>query len=141
MFNEAEYVEDGERFEILVLEHDACAFEGNLYSRKEGGFDLFLFRDNSEFECLELEKITWLRKQAPEGSLFIERFTESSLNRDLKGRVEDAFAKWLEANLGMPPGKFRCRWGRTRLEPVWSCLDGGAALAYAICIWEVAALG
>jgi hypothetical protein len=110
MFNQSEYVEEGERFEIVILERDACTFEGDLYPRKEGGFDLFLFRDNSEFECLELEKITWLRKQAPDGSLFIDRFADVRLSRDLKSKIEAAFARWLEANLGISPGTFRSRW-------------------------------
>lgn len=61
MFNGAEYVEEGERIEVVTLEFQACRFEGNVFSRKEGGFDLFLFRENSELECLEIEKITWLR--------------------------------------------------------------------------------
>ncbi len=112
MFNEAEYVENGERFEVLALHRDTCRFEGNLYPRKEGGFDLYLFRDNSELACLETDKITWLRKQAPDGSLFIERFSDTTLSRELKGKVEARLARWLEANLGLPPGgKCKCRWG------------------------------
>lgn len=110
MFNENEYSEP-EKFEILRVNHGKCSFEGNLYERKDGGFDLFLFRDNSEFECLEIEKITWLRRQAPDGSLLVERFGDAAFGRELKKKVEAAFVKWLEANLGLQfGGKHKCLW-------------------------------
>ncbi len=111
MLSNEEYVEEGERFDILILGRDSCSFEGNLFQRKAGGFDLYLFRDNSEFECLELDKITWLRQQAPDGSLFIERFAEANLDRNVKRKIETAFARWLDANLGLTPGgKYKSQW-------------------------------
>lgn len=112
MFNEDEYVDAGETPEVMTVEYGSCRFETYLYPRKNGGFDFFLFRDNSEFECLEIEKITWMRHQAPDGLLFIERFSDKSLSRGLRKKVEASFVKWAGANLGLLAGHmFRCRWG------------------------------
>jgi len=113
-FNEAEYEKQGEVCQVMYLAYKDCEFEGNVFPRKDGGFDLYLMRDNSILECLEIEVITWLRKQAEAqgGDLvFVERFSTPKNVRDMKNQVETRFAAWLQSNLRLPSGgKFKARW-------------------------------
>lgn len=44
--------------------------------------------------------------------MFIERFAEGELSRELKRRMEATFARWLESALELPIGsKYKCLWG------------------------------
>ena len=42
----------------FVISIGKCQFQGLLLERKVGGFDLFLCREGSELECLEIDQVT-----------------------------------------------------------------------------------
>jgi len=113
MADASEYMDSGEKDALLYMYCDSCIFEGILLFRVAGGIDLFLMRENSEFECLEIDQITWLRKQAQgDALLFIEHFPERELSKDLKKRIADRFASWLRASLNLRANeKIRVEWG------------------------------
>lgn len=102
---------EGLFFQIQV---GKCLFEAFLLQRAAGGFDLFMDRERSELECLEVDQITWLRQRAEkDGTVFIEHFPEAKLNSDLKQRIQNRFGEWLQQHLNVPfTTKGKVRWAQ-----------------------------
>lgn len=98
--------------EALVIELGGCRFYCELLRRKDGGYDLALNREHSDFEGLDIPKITWLRHEAGgTDHVFVERFQDQTITKGTKKRVSERFLKWLQSALGLPPrGKIKVRW-------------------------------
>lgn len=89
-----------------------CQFTAWLPERKTGGFDLYLDREASELECLEVDQITWLRHQAAgDNVVFVSHLSESTLDRRAKATAQERFGQWLQQHLGLAwtPGT-RAEW-------------------------------
>ena len=74
--------------------------------RTDGGFDLVLDREASDFEGIETDMVTKLRHLAREdGLVLIAQFSSTKFTKELRADVEATFLRWLEANLCFSPQK------------------------------------
>ncbi|MBI1749087.1 MAG: hypothetical protein HY234_12010 [Acidobacteria bacterium] len=97
-----EYVNEefGPSFGITI---GKCEFLGFLLERKAGGFDLFLDRQGSDLECLELDQMTWLRHQAVDkGCVYIVYFPGPKLTKEVRRAAQDRLGAWLQQSFGLP---------------------------------------
>jgi hypothetical protein len=121
MINYDDYPGEQTDCDFVDVQHSGCSFRGDFLQRRDGTFDFALNRENSELEGLEAARITWLRQQAGgEPHLLVEHIAESELDESVRKRVAERFVGWLEANLGLQPGrKAKVRWSGEKKKGWW----------------------
>ncbi len=86
---------------LVEIEGRGFLFVAWLAKRKSGGFDLLLDREACEFEALEINQITHIRKAATTyGMVLIAWLADPKVDRAVEGRAVEMLVQWLEQQVG-----------------------------------------
>lgn len=101
MFREEDYLNpDDEPFATIEVRRNSCVWAGYLCERKSGGFDLFYDHQNSDFEPLEIPKITMLRHMVERGEDFVGHLEPERNQRKLLENAKERLLDWIVAKVG-----------------------------------------
>ena len=102
MFRDQDYVTPSDEPYLVVEAIDGdCTWEGCLYERKSGGFDLFYDHENSEFKSISTGTITKLRHldEAEGGLVYIAHLDAERSRKRLVESAKRRLLEWVSANV------------------------------------------